>query len=93
MINVQSHNLIAASHPHVITFDVSWGSHTHDMQTESCALNLVNILVVFHSQTVNFPSASPDTTKLHVQWYTQQQVNSMDHLPLHHLGAEKVSIK
>ena len=35
------------------------------MQTESWALNRVNIRVVLHSQTVSFPSASPEITKLH----------------------------
>ena len=34
------------------------------MHTESCALKRVNILVVFQSQAVSLPSASPDITKL-----------------------------
>ena len=44
--------------------EVSCGNHRQLIHTESCALNLVTILVVLHSHTVIFPSASPDTTRL-----------------------------
>lgn len=60
----QSQSLMTPSQPHVMTFDVSCGNHRQLIQTESWALNRVNIRVVLHSQTVSFPSASPEITKL-----------------------------